>query len=170
VTRYYGVSYGSLEETQAQMDWYDYLLESQTGIWWGICFTHDPSRLIGACGFNEWHRVHNRAEIGYWLLPDYWGPGRHDRMPEGHHPVSRSRPCTCTDRGRGESPTTTAPSLAQKLAFATQALHASANAKQNGAYIDLDHYALLRLWEFGSWRFGNTARETSGIWTVLSTL
>jgi ribosomal-protein-alanine N-acetyltransferase len=75
VIRYYGVSYRTLEETQAQLDWYNYLLASETGIWWGICFTSDPGRLIGACGFNEWVQMHNRAETGYWLLPGYWGQG-----------------------------------------------------------------------------------------------
>jgi ribosomal-protein-alanine N-acetyltransferase len=142
VTRYYGVSYGSLEETQAQMDWYDYLLESQTGIWWGICFTHDPSRLIGACGFNEWHRVHNRAEIGYWLLPDYWGQGvMTECLPAiiGHAftAMHLHRIVAVVEPPNGQS-----ARLVQKLGFGYEGTLRQCEIK-NGAYIDHAYYALL---------------------------
>ncbi len=31
--------------------------------------------LIGTCGYHEWDQVNHMAEIGYDLLPDYWGEG-----------------------------------------------------------------------------------------------
>jgi D-sedoheptulose 7-phosphate isomerase len=129
VIRYYGVSYRTLEDTQEQLDWYDSLLESQLGIWWGICYPADPDRLIGACGFNEWHRAHNRTEVGYWLLPDHWGQGHH---AECLKVIIRYAFSTCTCTGLWpwwNRPTTTAPSSRRSWAFATKAPTASANSK-----------------------------------------
>ena len=37
VIRYYGVSYSTLEATEEQMDWFESLWNSGTGIWWAIC-------------------------------------------------------------------------------------------------------------------------------------
>ncbi|EQM70201.1 GNAT family protein [Pseudomonas tohonis] len=75
VIRYYGVSYATLEATRVQMDWYRSLLRERTGIWWGICTPDNPAHLIGACGYHEWDHGHRCAELGYWLLPEYWGGG-----------------------------------------------------------------------------------------------
>lgn len=74
VVRYYGVSYHTLVATQAQINWYQALYAQQTGIWWGLC-TPANAELIGACGFNNLSRQHGKAEIGFWLLPDYWHQG-----------------------------------------------------------------------------------------------
>ena len=30
---------------------------------------------VGAVGFNNYNKQHNRTELGYWLLPEYWGQG-----------------------------------------------------------------------------------------------
>jgi ribosomal-protein-alanine N-acetyltransferase len=142
VTRYYGVSYGSLEETQAQMDGTITCWKARRASGGASASPMDPSRLIGACGFNEWHRVHNRAEIGYWLLPDYWGQGV---MTECLPPSSGTplRPCTCTEswpswnRPNGQS-----ARLVQKLGFRYEGTLRECELK-NGTYIDHAYYALL---------------------------
>ena len=74
VVRYYGVSYDSLEATQAQMDWYAELHATGTGRWWAIR-PHGERDLVGACGFNNWQVDHRRAELGFWLLPAFWRTG-----------------------------------------------------------------------------------------------
>ncbi|MEM7572996.1 MAG: GNAT family N-acetyltransferase [Bacteroidota bacterium] len=74
VIPYYGVSYDSLEATQAQMDWYASLEKEGTGIWWAVC-EKDSGAFIGAGGLNDLSKEHRRAEIGFWLLPEYWGQG-----------------------------------------------------------------------------------------------
>lgn len=75
VTRYYGISYSLLEETEAQMKFYDDLLKDETGIWWAICFKQDPTAMIGACGFNYFNHQHKKIEMGYWVLSAYFGKG-----------------------------------------------------------------------------------------------
>ena len=74
VIAHYGVSYDSMEAASAQMDFYANIWKEKTGCWWKIVDkqTHLP---VGACGINDYHAAHEKAEIGYWLLPPYWGQG-----------------------------------------------------------------------------------------------
>lgn len=74
ITRYYGVNYQSFEATREQMDWYENLEKSGSGLWWSIRLKTDKS-FCGAIGYNDFHEEHNKAEIGFWLYPQYWGEG-----------------------------------------------------------------------------------------------
>lgn len=74
VIRYYGVRFDSLEATAEQMEWYTSIEENKTGIWLAICSAADQ-RFYGACGLNHINLIHHKAEIGYWLLREYWGQG-----------------------------------------------------------------------------------------------
>ena len=74
VTKYYAVSFNSLEETKTQMAWYKNLRREKTGIWWAICSREDKT-FFGAIGYNDWDEEHHKAELGFWLLPKYWGNG-----------------------------------------------------------------------------------------------
>lgn len=74
VIKYYGVSFMTLESTREQMEWYANLLATKTGIWWGI-YTKDTNEFCGAGGLNDVDAQHRKAEIGFWLLPEYWGRG-----------------------------------------------------------------------------------------------
>lgn len=74
IIKYYGVSYTSLEATKAQMTFFADLEKNETGTWWAIC-SADNTIFYGACGFNNLVKEHKRAEIGYWLLTEYWGKG-----------------------------------------------------------------------------------------------
>lgn len=75
VIAHYGVSYESLEATQRQMDWFEEIHATRTGVWWGVCEPGADDALIGACGLNDIKAEHARGELGYWLLPGYWGLG-----------------------------------------------------------------------------------------------
>ncbi len=74
VIKYYGVSFKSLKATREQMNWYKELEKNQTGLWWAIC-SKENNTFMGASGLNDLDRNNNKAEIGLWLLPDYWGKG-----------------------------------------------------------------------------------------------
>ena len=74
ITKYYDVHFSTLEETKTQMDWYRKLKEDGTDIWWGIYGSGDH-HFRGACGFNNLEEKHKKAEIGLWLLKEYWGNG-----------------------------------------------------------------------------------------------
>ena len=72
VYKYYGVRFLTLEATREQMTWYASLLAERTGIWFAI---QSNAESVGAIGFNDYHETHRGAEVGYWLLPPYWGRG-----------------------------------------------------------------------------------------------
>ncbi len=73
IIQYYGVSYHTLAETQAQMRFFADLLEYETGIWWAVCSLDNT--FYGAGGLNSLSKEHKKAEIGFWLFTDYWGQG-----------------------------------------------------------------------------------------------
>ena len=74
VIRHYGVSFQTLEETRVQMKWFADLENDGTGIWWAIC-TRKDELFCGAGGFNQLDRNHRKAEVGFWLIPEYWSQG-----------------------------------------------------------------------------------------------
>lgn len=74
VIQYYGVSYQTIEDTKEQMDWYQNLVAQQKGQWWVIQRRKDDE-WVGACGFHQREKFHRRVEVGFWLLPEFWGQG-----------------------------------------------------------------------------------------------
>ena len=74
VIKYYGVNYKTLTETEIQMNWFKSLEDEKTGIWWAI-HSSDGKHFYGAVGLNNLSILHRKAEIGFWLLPMYWGKG-----------------------------------------------------------------------------------------------
>lgn len=74
VIPYYGVQYDSIEATKSQLQWYQQLETDDTGIWWAICSPNNE-HFYGAIGFNNWHKEFKKAEIGFWLLPEFWKQG-----------------------------------------------------------------------------------------------
>lgn len=75
VVSWYGISYQTLAETQAQIDWYRAIVEQESGIWWAICDPQKPEELFGTCGFYERDKDSRNTDMGYWLHPEYWGKG-----------------------------------------------------------------------------------------------
>ena len=74
IIKYYGVSYQTVEETKAQMNFFADLEKEETGIWWAIC-SLDNQIFYGAGGLNNLNKEHKKAEIGFWLLVNFWGKG-----------------------------------------------------------------------------------------------
>lgn len=74
IYKHMGVSYHSLEEVQAQLEWYKTLFSTNAGLWWGFCLA-DTGQMIGNGGFHRWDQKHHTTEVGYWLLPDFHRQG-----------------------------------------------------------------------------------------------
>ena len=74
VIKYYGVEYHRYHDTAEQLRWYQELYVNKTGLWWALS-TPDNSSLMGTCGIYNWQEQHRKAEIGFWLLPEYWQKG-----------------------------------------------------------------------------------------------
>ncbi|RYZ20778.1 MAG: N-acetyltransferase [Chitinophagaceae bacterium] len=74
VIAFYGVQYASFEATAAQMEWFDTIRREGTGAWWKIVRKAD-GMPVGSFGYYGHDHGHRKAEIGYWLLPEYWKQG-----------------------------------------------------------------------------------------------
>lgn len=75
VTKYYGMS-AFTEEAQAKqlIETFKTRFENKQGMRWGIV-EKETNRLIGTIGLNNLIISSKRTEIGYDLLPTYWGRG-----------------------------------------------------------------------------------------------
>lgn len=74
VIPFYGVRYDSLEATRAQIEWYQKMVDDGSGISWKISHIHTGER-IGVISIYYYKPEHNKAEIGFWLLPQFWNWG-----------------------------------------------------------------------------------------------
>lgn len=74
VIKHYGIHFDSIEATKVQMDWFANLEKTGTGIWWAIC-SPDDQIFYGAIGLNNLEKDNRKAEIGFWLFPQFWGKG-----------------------------------------------------------------------------------------------
>lgn len=74
VIRYYGVSYHSYEATASQMDWYRNMLAVGSGIPWKIVGKQTGEKM-GVISVYFFKHEHRKAELGFWLLPQFWNKG-----------------------------------------------------------------------------------------------
>ena len=141
VIRYYGVNFTTLESTKAQIDWYESIEKKGTGIWWAIS-SADNTVFYGACGLNNVSHKHRKAEIGFWLLPEYWGQGiMPEVVPEilnyGFNTLNLHR-----IEGIVEKENTNSKRLMEKLGFQHEGTMKDCEVK-NGQFISLEIYAML---------------------------
>lgn len=141
VIRYYGVSYTTLESAKAQLQFFKDLELTETGIWWAIV-SPDDKLFYGATGLNNRVKEHKKAEIGFWLLKEYWGKGI----------IREVVPLIC-DYGFSnlnlhrieaivETENQNSKSVLEKLNFRLEGTMQECEIK-NGRFISLDIYALL---------------------------
>jgi [ribosomal protein S5]-alanine N-acetyltransferase len=74
VIPFYGVRYNSFEAAKVQMDWYQTIYREGTGISWKL--VHKQTREnIGDISVYFYKPEHRKAEVGFWLLPNFWNQG-----------------------------------------------------------------------------------------------
>ena len=142
IIKHYGVSFGSLEATKEQMDWFADLEKKGTGMWFAVC-SLDNKTFYGAGGLNDLSKEHKKAEIGFWLLTDYWGKGI----------MTEAMPLICNygfDKlglhrieGFVESNNTNCKNAMAKLDFLHEGTMKDCEIK-NGNFISLDIYSKIK--------------------------
>ncbi|MDO6803081.1 GNAT family N-acetyltransferase [Wenyingzhuangia sp. 1_MG-2023] len=143
VIKYYGISFSTLEATKEQLEWFQNLENDQTGIWWAIEIK-TTGVFCGAGGFNNLDNLHKKAEIGFWLLPDFWGRGyMKEAMSEicdfGFKKLKLHR-----IEGFVETENSNCKSGLKKLDFQYEGTMRDCEIKKGG-YISLDLYSKLNL-------------------------
>jgi ribosomal-protein-alanine N-acetyltransferase len=142
IIRYYGISFDSLEATKEQMIWFANLEKEGTGIWFAVC-SLDNKTFYGAGGLNSLSKEHKKAEIGFWLLPNFWGKGiMKEAMPLicdfGFDKLGLNR-----IEGFVESENTNCKNAMAKLDFQHEGTMKNCEIK-NGKFISLDIYAKVK--------------------------
>lgn len=141
IIKYYGVNYESLEATKDQMKFFADLENNGTGIWWAVV-SLDNKIFYGAGGLNSLSKEHRKAEIGFWLLPEFWGHGiMKEVMPlicqYGFEHLGLHR-----IEGLVESDNTNCKNAMAKLDFQLEGTMIDCEIK-NGKFISLNIYAKL---------------------------
>ncbi|HOU46521.1 MAG TPA: GNAT family N-acetyltransferase [Chitinophagales bacterium] len=142
IIKYYGVNFQTLEATKEQMTFYADLENNGTGIWWAIC-SLDNKTFYGAGGLNSLSIEHKKAEIGFWLLTDFWGQGiMKEAMPllcnYGFDKLGLHR-----IEGFVETKTGNCKTAMAKLDFRLEGTMKDCEIK-NGKFISLDIYAKIK--------------------------
>jgi len=142
VIKYYGVQYGSLEATKKQLSWFAELERNGTGIWWAVC-SPDNKTFFGAGGLNGLSKEHQKAEIGFWILPAFWGKGIMKEVfpiivDYGFNTLGLHR-----IEGLVETENINCKKAIDKLDFVHEGTMKECEIK-NGKWISLDIYAKLR--------------------------
>lgn len=142
VIPFYGISFETKEAAKAQMTWFADLEKNGTGIWWAVC-SKEHQTFFGAGGLNNLSREHRKAEIGFWLLPEFWGQGyMKEAMPLilshafadlGLHRIE----------GYVESENKSCKRAVSKLNFLHEGTMRDCEIK-NGRFISVDIYAMLK--------------------------
>jgi len=142
IIKHYGVSFNSLEATKEQMNWFDNLEKERTGMWFAVC-SQDNKIFYGAGGLNDISKEHKKAEIGFWLLTDFWGKGiMTEAMPlicnYGFNELGLHR-----IEGFVESDNTNCKKAMAKLDFQHEGTMKDCEIK-NGNFISLDIYSKIK--------------------------
>ena len=142
VIKYYGVSFQTLESTKEQMTFFADLEKNETGIWWAVCSLENQT-FYGAGGLNSLNKEHKKAEIGFWLISDFWGDGI----------MKEAMPLICSYgfdnlelhriEGFVESENKNCKNAMAKLDFQHEGTMKECEIK-NGKFISLDIYAKVK--------------------------
>ena len=138
VIKHYGISFNSLEATKEQMTWF----ANSKQFWWAICSINNKA-FYGAGGLNDISKEHKKAEIGLWLLPEFWGKGI----------MTEAMPLICNYgferlgihriEGFVESDNQNCKKAMAKLDFQHEGTMRNCEIK-NGKFISVDIYAKLK--------------------------
>ncbi|NVK64627.1 MAG: GNAT family N-acetyltransferase [Flavobacteriales bacterium] len=142
IIKHYGISFDSIEATKEQMNWFAKLEKEETGMWFAVC-SLDNETFYGAGGLNDLSKEHKKAEIGFWLLTDFWGKGiMKEAMPlicnYGFENLGLHR-----IEGFVESGNINCKNAMAKLDFQHEGTMKDCEVK-NGEFISLDIYSKLK--------------------------
>jgi ribosomal-protein-alanine N-acetyltransferase len=140
VVRHYGVHFNTLEEAKKQMEWFDKMESEGTGIWWAIC-SADNTVFYGAVGLYYIDNELRKAEIGYWLIPAFWGLGIIVESALLAIEYGFKKMLLNRIESEVEMENTSSKRVMEKLQFVHVLTKKDCEIK-NGRYVSLDLYAL----------------------------
>lgn len=143
VYQFMSVSYHNMDEVQDQLSWYESLLADERGIWWGIC-TEVDGKMIGNGGFHKWEHQHRKAELGYWLLPEYQGKGLASEAISAMINYGFENMSLHRIEAEVETENSASSKLLDKMGFSLEGIKRECEFI-NGRFIDLEFWAKLAI-------------------------
>lgn len=117
-------------------------LETGEGMRWAICYK-ERNELIGTCGYHHISKSNFKAEIGYDLIPAYWGKGImtnaiHCLLQYGFEQLQLNRIEAIVDPTNINS-----YKLLDRIGFQREGLHRQ-SFYEKGRFIDVYIYSMLQ--------------------------
>ncbi len=142
LTKYMLVRYYNLEAVKEQMKYYAKSYTTQKGLYW-LMETLQTKEPIGIIGINSISKIHQKAEMGFWILPNFWQQGYITEA--GKAVLNYCFNCLLLNRIEATVETENIASLAtiKKLGFQHEGTFKEYEIN-NGKVIDLMMFALLK--------------------------
>ncbi|MBX7205780.1 MAG: GNAT family N-acetyltransferase [Bacteroidia bacterium] len=141
VTRYFDITYPTYESTSVQMEWYASNRKEQSGFAWAVC-DKSSGEVMGVFSIYFINRKHQRAELGYWLLPPYWNKGFATEALMAIISYAKNKLYLHRLSAEIEPANTASKKLLQKLGFKRDGILRDYEIK-NGQFQDLEIWGLL---------------------------
>jgi ribosomal-protein-alanine N-acetyltransferase len=141
VIPFYGVRYDSLEATGAQMEWYKKMAEEGSGASWKMV-ERGSGRKIGVTSVYYYKPEHNKAEVGFWLLPEHWHKGFALEALNAAIDYWKNEKALHRMEAFVEDGNEASGKLLKKAGFSYEGTMRDCEIK-NGRYISLEIYALI---------------------------
>jgi ribosomal-protein-alanine N-acetyltransferase len=141
VIPFYGVRYDSFEATKAQMDWYKQLTEQGSGLAWKMV-EKQTGEKIGVIATYAYKPEHNKAEVGFWLLPTFWNKGYAAEALKTVNTYWKKEKSLHRMEAFVEEGNTASSKLLEKCGFQYEGTMRDCEIK-NSAYISLRIYAMI---------------------------
>lgn len=117
-------------------------VNENTGITWGIKL-QSKNAIIGTMGFHKIYTQHYRAEIGYMMLPEFWGNGYMSEVMEAVLKYAFETLKLHSIEAVVEPNNEKSIALLTKFGFVKEA-HFRENFCLNGVFSDTAVYSLIR--------------------------
>jgi ribosomal-protein-alanine N-acetyltransferase len=138
---FYGVRYDSFQDTKKQMDWYEKSYHEGTGGPWKIV-DKTTGEKIGVVAYYYHKPEHKKAEVGFWLFPQYWNQGVTTEVLKTVIEYCQEKKDIHRLEAFVEEGNIASSKVLEKLGFVYEGTMKECEIK-NGKYISLLIYALL---------------------------
>ena len=141
VIPFYGVRYDSFAATKAQLEWYASIYKEGSGISWKLV-DKKTQENIGDISVYLYKPEHRKAEIGFWLFPQFWNKGYATEALKAVIHYWKTEKGLHRLEAFVEEGNTASSHLLQKAGFLYEGTMKDCEIK-NGNYISLMVYALI---------------------------
>ena len=139
---FYGARYDSFEATKKQMDWYEKSYREGSGHPWKI-IEKTSGEKIGVVAYYFFKPEHKKAEVGFWIFPQYWNKGITTEVLKTVIEYCQKEKGIHRLEAFVEDGNMASSRVLEKLGFAYEGTMRECEIK-NGKYINILIYALVK--------------------------